>query len=150
MTLKSGLEPKILERIKNLKTSTTKEKVFSNDVSIGAGFRNSVKRAKAGLKLAFTMERNFKIELIVGILTIILGFVFQLNYIEWSIIVGIIFVVLIAELANTSIELLVNLNTGREFKIMAMRAKDVSAGMVLMSTIAAVIIGVIIFGSKII
>ena len=121
-----------------------KEKVFSNGVTIHIGFRHSFKRAFAGLKLAWTTERNFKIEVILGLITLIGASFVGLSLIEWVILSGIITFVLVMELLNTVIELFIDLVVRKEYKIKARRAKDVSATVVLVSAIGAFISGLLL------
>jgi len=62
-----------------------------------------------GIKDTILKEPNFKIEVILGILAIILGVVFSLPTTEWLILSISIFLVLIMELINTTLENLVDI-----------------------------------------
>ena len=78
-----------------------------------------------------------------------IGFLFHLNAYEWIEIIFAIFIVVITEAINTSIENLCNAVT-MEQNDQIKKVKDIAAGAVLMSAITAVIIGLIVFLPKMI
>lgn len=102
-----------------------------------------------GLNDTIKKEPNFKIQLILGILAVILGIIFQISLTEWLILMISIFLVLILELINTTLENLVDI-VSPQIQEKARIAKDVAAGGVLMSSILSIIIGLIIFLPKVI
>jgi diacylglycerol kinase len=71
----------------------------------------------------------------------------QLNTLEWAILVVTIMIVMSAELINTAIEAAVD-RVGSEPHPLSKRAKDTAAGAVLIGAIGAVIVGLLIFGPK--
>jgi diacylglycerol kinase (ATP) len=73
----------------------------------------------------------------------------KVNPFEMGILGVTILVVIAAEMVNTAIEKMVDLITN-DHKVEAKIAKDVSSGMVLMTAIGSVIIGVLIFAPHII
>ena len=98
---------------------------------------------------ALKTELNLKFDVLVAILTIVLGIVFKISINEWMICITLIGLVLSAELMNTAIETVVDMFT-REKNELAGKAKDISAGAVLILAIASAIVGGIIFIPKII
>lgn len=110
---------------------------------------NSVGCAVCGIVHTFEKQRNFKIMSLFSILVIAFGFILKLNMNEWIFILLSIFTVLISEIVNTSVEYIVNLIHDKK-NVYAKLAKDTAAGAVLMSLIWSIIVGVIIFGPKII
>ena len=84
-----------------------------------------------------------------AILVMIASYILKLNYIEFSICLILIGLVLIAEFFNTAIESIVDMIT-LEKNPHAKKAKDVSAAAVLIFAIFSSIIGLIIFIPKII
>lgn len=92
-------------------------------------------------------EKNFQIHLVVAVLVILSGLIFKLNQLEWLFIVIAIFGVLALELVNSAIERVVDLTTS-EIKPLAKQAKDIAAAAVLVYAIMSVIIGIFIFGPK--
>ncbi len=111
-------------------------------------FIDAVKNACSGIFYAFKTQINIKIQLVVAVLVLILGLYFKISKIELLFVIGAIFLVIITETINTAIETCVDLVTNK-YNIKAKIAKDVAAGAVLLSAINAVIIGIIIFGDKI-
>lgn len=67
-------------------------------------FSNSLKIAIFGLKSAFKEERNFRIQFVIATIVVILMIVLGLSYIEKSIVLLTILVVLSLELINSQIE----------------------------------------------
>lgn len=108
---------------------------------------NSFKYAIAGIKSAFKTERNLKIHITIAILVIIVGIILKLNSFEWIVCISWFAIVIGGELFNTAIEITVNIampNINENAK----RAKDISAGGVLIYAIGSAIIGLIIFIPK--
>lgn len=101
-----------------------------------------------GLKTAIARGRNFRIQLVMGALALIAGWVFKLNFAEWLDLVIVISLVLILELVNTSLEAIVDI-VRPEIHQAAKVAKDVAAATVLIASIASVVIGALLFLPKI-
>ncbi|MFC1710171.1 diacylglycerol kinase family protein [Patescibacteria group bacterium] len=109
----------------------------------------SFKYAFSGLKLAFKNEPNLRIHVLIGIIALLFGLIFNLNAVELALLVLTITFVILLELLNTTLEAVVDL-ASPEVKPTAKLAKDVSAAAVLLSAIASVIIGALLFIPKII
>ncbi len=105
--------------------------------------------AARGIKEAIKTEANLKFDILVAIVIIAFGFIFRINMIEWIVCILAIGVMLFAELMNTAVEAVVDLYT-REKNPQAGKAKDISAGAVLVLSINVAVIGLIIFVPKII
>jgi undecaprenol kinase len=103
--------------------------------------------AGEGVGYALRTQANLRIHLTVMVLVIIAGLWLQLTPIEWAILVVMISVVLSAELFNTALEATLD-RVSREEHPLAKVGKDVAAGAVLISAIGAVIVGLLIFGPK--
>ena len=114
-----------------------------------SSFKDSFGHATDGIEYAINHERNIKIEILIGILVSIAGFLFKISILEWLIIVIVIAMVICLELVNTAIERSVDLVT-KEYRDLAKVAKDVAAGAVLIMSMFSVVVGVIIFLPKII
>ena len=109
----------------------------------------SFKYALNGIYYVFKTSRNFKIQLIFALISLILGSLLQISKSSYLILVATIMSVLILETLNTSIETIVDLVIKKEFSNLAKIAKDTSAGAVLLASINSVIIAVYIFIPKI-
>ena len=110
---------------------------------------NSFKYAIEGFISSFKTERNMKIHVLAMALVIALGIFLKLSKIEWCIIIITIVMVISAELFNTAIETVVDMVSPQK-NPQAKLAKDIAAGAVLTLAISAVIIGAIIFITKIV
>ena len=108
----------------------------------------SFKFAFSGLETAITKGKNFRIQIILGIIATGLGIIYKISSFEWLSLILIIASVLILELINTAIESIVDL-VSPEIQGKAKVAKDVSAAGVLIASIASVFIGALIFLPKI-
>jgi diacylglycerol kinase len=104
--------------------------------------------ALAGCKGLWLEEMNFRIHVIISVLTLSFGFLLKINLTEWVGILICIGLVLSAEAFNTAIEHICNLNT-KEIKPEIKTIKDISAFAVLVLAIISMIVGIIIFLPKI-
>ena len=110
-------------------------------------FKKSFIDCLHGLEFTLTNEDNFKREIILGIIALIMCFILKVSKLEFIIVL--IALVLISEVINTAIERAVDLYTTK-YNETAKIAKDVSAFSVLLTSIFALVIGLLIFGEKII
>ena len=108
----------------------------------------SFKYAFNGFWLLIRDEHNARIHLLVTILVIIAGLWFKISPAEWLILLLTIGAVFVAEFFNSAIEALAD-KVSEEKHPYIKKAKDTAAGGVLLAAIISVIIGLIIFGSKI-
>jgi diacylglycerol kinase len=102
-----------------------------------------------GLVAAIKKGRNFKIQIILGVLAIALGIFLNISTTEWLALIIAITFVLVLELVNTSIEAVVDL-ASPQIHPKAKLAKDVVAGAVLIASIGSLIIGILLFLPKLI
>jgi diacylglycerol kinase (ATP) len=101
-----------------------------------------------GIKYTLKSEKNIKIQLIFAIIAIALGIFFELNYIEFAILVITISFVLFAELVNTAIETMFDLYS-EEYNEKIKIGKDIASGAVLVTAINSLVIACILFLPKI-
>jgi len=109
----------------------------------------SFKYALSGISYVLRTSRNFKIQLIFAVTSLMIGFLMQISLVNYVILIATIMSVLILEILNTSIESIVDLLVKKEFSSLAKISKDTSAGAVLLASINSVIIAVYIFVPKI-
>ncbi len=112
-------------------------------------FFKSFSYAFDGIKMVFKTEQNFIVDLILGIIAIILGFVLKISLIEFAIVILTIGLVISMELINTSIEYTVDMAMP-QIHPLAKSAKDVAGAAVLFVSFIAIVVGLIIFLPKII
>jgi len=103
----------------------------------------SMKFAIRGLKMIIKNERNFRIQLFMGSMFIIVGLIIRFEHSEWIATCFFVTLVLISEAFNSVIEAICDC-ISLEYRDTIKYAKDVSAGAVLLSSIAAVFGGLVI------
>ena len=130
------------KKINSLKSRIESYKTSSNILK-------SFKYAFSGISYVLKTSRNFKIQLIFAVTSLIIGFLLQISQSNYIILIATIMSVLILEILNTSIESIVDLVVKKEFSFLAKIAKDTSAGAVLLASINSVIIAIYIFVPKI-
>lgn len=100
-----------------------------------------------GIQYVFASEANIKIHLIVSLLVVICGFIFNISITEWLLCLLCMSIVIGMEMMNTAIENLVDLVSPEKNKTAGL-VKDIAAGAVLITVVFSVIIGLIIFVPK--
>lgn len=109
---------------------------------------DSFKFALNGLIILFKEEVNAKVHLVSAVFVLILGFLFDISQNEWMAILLVIAMVISAELVNTAIECLCDF-VSPEKRTVIKKVKDLAAAAVLVVAIVALVIGIIVFGPKI-
>ena len=100
-----------------------------------------------GIVWAFKTQPNFRVHTLLAVSAILLGIILNISHLEMTIIVLTIIFGLGVEMVNTSIEAMTDLIT-TEWKLQAKIAKDVAAGMMLLTAFGAVIVAYLIFIPK--
>lgn len=100
--------------------------------------------AAKGIVTFVRREHNAWIHLSVFSLVIFFGFFFHITTSEWIAVVLVSALVLAAEAFNTAIEYLCNVVSPEPHPIIG-QVKDIAAGAVLITAIAAALVGLIIF-----
>lgn len=108
----------------------------------------SFKYAMLGIVHVFKTQHNAWIHAMAAFCVVAAGFYFSLASAEWFFIILSIGLVFMAEIFNTAIEMLVD-KISPEYDKIAGKIKDVAAGAVLITAIAAAIIGLLIFVPKV-
>jgi len=111
----------------------------------GSTLLYSFRWAFAGLWYVLRTQRNARIHLLAAIAVIAMGFWLHLDVLRWSVLVLTIALVFFAEMVNTVAEAVVDLVTD-EYHPIARTAKDVSAGAVLVTAMASVVVGLLVLG----
>jgi len=97
-----------------------------------------------GVWHAYKHNQNLKIHFIATVIVLVVSVMLGISGMEMGILGITILLVIASEMINTSIEEMVDLIT-TEHRREAKVAKDVAAGMVLVSSLGSVIIGILIF-----
>lgn len=104
----------------------------------------SFRHAANGIFITVTKHPNIQFHLLAGVITLTASWIFHLTRLEFLIILFTIGLVITSEMINTAIESMVDLIT-LEYRQEAKIAKDVAAGMVLINSILALIVGLTVF-----
>jgi len=110
----------------------------------GRRFVKSFKYAFEGVHYAFKNDQNLLVHLIVAFIVINISIALRVTPSQMAILGLTMMMVITAEMINSAIEKMVDLIT-KEHRQEAKIAKDVAAGMVLVTALAAAIIGTLIF-----
>lgn len=105
--------------------------------------------AFAGLKILLKTQHNSWIHLAVTGVVLAVGALLRITASEWCVLTLAMAIVWITETLNTAIEFLTDL-VSPEFHPIAGQVKDLAAAAVLISAMAAAIVGVIVFLPRII
>ena len=106
------------------------------------------KFAFRGVMLGLREQTNMKIHVLATLAVVTAGIYFHFNYVDWCMVLLSIGLVIGLELVNTAVEEIVNF-ISPEKRVEAGRIKDMAAGAVLVSSIAALGVGILLILSKI-
>jgi diacylglycerol kinase len=103
--------------------------------------------ARQGIVDLFRYENNAKVHLLIAVLVLVAGFWLEISRVEWAIILTQVGLVWAAEAFNTAIEKICDfVSPGLHPQIKAI--KDLSSGAVLILAVTAILVGLLILGSK--
>ena len=114
--------------------------------SVSARIR-SFRHALRGIWITLATQHNAWIHAVATTAAVAAGIALRISREEWLAVVLAIMAVWTAEALNTAFEALCNV-ASPEFHPLVERAKDVAAGAVLISAIGAVVIGLLVFGPR--
>lgn len=112
-------------------------------------FFRKFKYALNGLFFSIKEEKTLVAYLIIGAIVLIVSGIInnKMTYIDWTIIVIVIFLLIGVELINTAIENVVDM-VSFKFNYSARKIKDISAAASLLFSIMAIIVGLLIYIPK--
>lgn len=94
-------------------------------------------------------QRNARFHFVATVVVLAAGLWLGLSLLEWALVALCIALVLALEAVNTALEYLTDL-VSPHYHPLAGKAKDIAAGAVLFSAVGAVVVGLLIFGPKIV
>lgn len=100
--------------------------------------------ALTGWGKVFKAEQNFRIHTLIGLVVLALAIFFRITILEFAILVLLIAFIFILEIINTVFERLLDLIKPR-LHVYVQDIKDMTAAIVLIGSLGAVIIGCLIF-----
>lgn len=107
-------------------------------------FGLSIKDALNGIKEAFKSEQNFRIQFVIALLVFLAAAFFPLKASETLLVILMVFFVLVMELLNTALEKFIDLLKPR-LHYYAKVVKDIMAAAVFLTSLCALIVGLVIF-----
>lgn len=102
-----------------------------------------------GLLKTFREEQNLRIQAAAAAAVVFLGLYFKISSLQWSILIITITLVILMEIANSAVERVTDVLKPR-IDGYVKEIKDIMAAAVMLSSFAAVIIGLIILGPPLI
>ena len=109
--------------------------------SLISSFRNAI----VGVLYVIRTQRNAKIHCVAFVVVLSMAGWLQLPSSNWALLILTAGLVIVAEIANTAIETVVDL-VSPEYHELAGRAKDVAAGGVLLTALLAIPVGLLLLG----
>ena len=107
-------------------------------------FARSLKDAWRAVKFVFKHEQNFRIQIFSALCVVGAGWYFRLSKPEWILVIFLILSVITLEFLNSTVEKFSDILKPRlDYQIEVV--KDMMAGVVFLTSLGAIIIGVIIF-----
>ncbi len=107
----------------------------------------SCRYALRGVGFALRSQRNFRIHLLAAVGVLVAGGLLRFSRLEYALLVATVMVVILGELLNTAMEFILNLLESRNHPAVR-AAKDIAAGGVLMVVFGSVIVGMLLFGPR--
>jgi diacylglycerol kinase (ATP) len=101
-----------------------------------------------GLGYALRTQRNLKVHCVIALAVLVVGLLLGISLDQWAVLAVMVGLVFQTELTNTAVEAIVD-RVSPEFHTLAKVAKDCSAAAVLVTAVAAVAVGLLIFGPRI-
>lgn len=98
-----------------------------------------------GIRTALLSEPHLRFHALATAAVVALGAWLRVSRHDWALLALAVGAVWTAELLNTAVETIINL-VSPDFHPLAGRAKDVAAGAVLLMALAAVVVGLLVFG----
>ncbi len=108
----------------------------------------SIRIALEGIKYVLITQQNARIHAVITLTVILFALILRINRLELISLMLVIGLVWTAEIFNTAMEVMVDM-VSPENSQGAKIIKDISAGAVLISAIISILIGIIVFGPKI-
>jgi len=107
-------------------------------------FKNSIVYACRGIAYVFRHEQNFRIQVFITVVVLLCAYFFDISKRDLLLVLMLIAGVLILELINTVLEYFLNV-VEPKIHIQAKIIKDIMAGAVLLVSLAAFVLGLLIF-----
>src|SRR6478609_3282769 len=139
--------PPTLRSPEDTKRAARRAAPFSAARREASGLVNSFNYAFEGIIYVVRTQRNMRIHFIVALAVLPLGVLLGVSRIEMLALILAVAFVLLMEMANTALEMTIDVATPA-FDPRARAAKDIAAGMVLVSAVTALFVGYLVFAPR--
>jgi diacylglycerol kinase (ATP) len=139
--------PPVLRSPKDTKRAIRRATPFSAARREASGLVNSFNYAFEGIIYVVRTQRNMRVHFLVALAVLPLGVVLGVSRIEMLALILAVAFVLLMEMANTALEMTIDVATPA-FDPRARAAKDIAAGMVLVSAVTALFVGYLVFAPR--
>lgn len=133
-------------KTQEISSSTVEKNHFQRCLAfkVAPDLLSSFRYAFAGVRYAFTTQRNFRIHTVIGAIALSLGLFLQVSAVKMAVIGVTVAFVLTLELINTALESVVDLTVQQNYHDLAKIAKDCAAGAVLIGALLALFVATVI------
>ncbi|MDO4200144.1 MAG: diacylglycerol kinase family protein [Clostridia bacterium] len=104
----------------------------------------SFKFAVKGILYTIKNEKNMRIHTVISFYVLLFSCFFHLSFVKYAVLFLTLGSVLTLEMINTSLEAIIDI-CSKEYNSVAKIAKDIAAGAVMISSVFAVLIGIMLF-----
>ncbi len=113
------------------------------------GFSNTFKNARKGMRLVLKSEVNIRVHFIIAMAVIAFAFVLDFDAEKMCILLLTVGFVIVSEMINSAIEFSLDAVFHNRYSRLVGMAKDISAGAVMLTSVIAVVIGILLFAPAI-
>ena len=100
--------------------------------------------ALKGLGRIFREEQNLRVQSIIAIISLVIGFILRISAVEWCLIIFAIVLVILMETVNSAVERMADVLKPRIHSYVK-EMKDIMAAAVMIASLLSIAVGLIIF-----
>ena len=112
-------------------------------------FSNTFKNARKGMRLVLKSEVNIRVHFIIAMAVIAFAFVLDFDAEKMCILLLTVGFVIVSEMINSAIEFSLDAVFHNRYSRLVGMAKDISAGAVMLTSVIAVVVGILLFAPAI-
>jgi len=102
------------------------------------------RHAGHGMRIAFRTERNLKVQVVMYVVVLVLAWLLGLSFFEMALLILAATVVVTLEMINTAVERFTDI-VEPKYSGVVRHIKDIAAGAVMVASVAAVVVGILLF-----
>lgn len=113
------------------------------------GFSNTFRNARKGMRIVLRSEVNIRVHCCIALVVLAMAYLLGFSVSKICILLLTIALVIVTEMVNSAVEFSLDAVFHNKYSRLVGMAKDIAAGAVMFASVAAIIIGVLLFGSAI-